>query len=346
MPKLAIIGFFKEGFVADGGQGVKTVILTEELERVLGKDDVLRIDTNNWKKHPFSLVWKSIKAVRKCDNVIFLVYDNGIKVFPRLLSFSNFFKHTRLHYYVVGGWLNDYLRKKSSAAKLLKKFHAIYVEIPSMEQKLIESGFRNIVPVNKFRRLQNIKTDIYDGSFSKPFKLCFFARVLKEKGIEDAIEAVKIANAEFSDPCYILDIYGAVDSNYRDRFDEMKKDFPPYIQYCGLVDFHNSTSVLSGYFAMLFPTYFASEGYPNTVVDAYAAGLPIIATKWNSNEEFIRDKEDGLLVDIKSPGQIVQALKYLSENENRYYKMKANCLKRRDEYRPEIAVNKVLAQLK
>ena len=346
MKQVSVIGLFCEGRDVSDGQSVKTRIVTQELMKALGSDRVYTIDTYGWKKNPFRLFFRCVTAVQDSRNVLFLTDEGGIRVFPWLLHLANARKNCRLHYYVVGGWLSKYLDRTASAANILKKLDAIYVEIPSMLRELKDRGFSNAVLVNKFRRMMPVATADLNMTPSAPYKLCYFSRVMKEKGLEDCVEAVKLANKRIGFTKYTLDIFGSINPPYQERFDELRREFPTFVRYAGIVDFRSSSSVLKDYFAMLFPTFYASEGYPNAVVDAFAAGLPVIATRWNYNEEVIRDHEDGMLVDVGNVQQIVDAMEYIAADPERYANMRNNCLARCREYLPEHAVSKVIEQLK
>ena len=111
------------------------------------------------------------------------------------------------------------------------------------------------------------------------------------------------------------------------------------------MDFQESSRVLQDYFAMLFPPFYASDGYPTATVDAFAAGLPVIASRWNYNEDIIRDHEDGILVDVGNVGQMVGALEEMAGNLALYEAMRINCVDRCVEYLPENAIAKVIARL-
>ncbi len=346
MKKITVIGLFCESTDVSNGQSVKTRIVTEELEKSFGKDQVARIDTYGWKKNPVKLLANCISAVHHSSNVMFLTDEGGIKVFPWLLRWANVGGTCKIHYYVVGGWLSGYLDRSPKAVSDLQKLDAIYVEVPAMLRELEARGFSNGVLVNKFRRMIPAGIEELNLNQSAPYKLCYFSRVMKEKGIEECIEAVKKANERAGFQKYILDIYGSINEPYKATFTEMEKQFPDFIRYKGIVDFQKSSQVLKDYFAMLFPTYYTSEGYPNAVVDAFAAGLPVIATRWNYNADIIREHEDGILVDVGSIEQIVGAIETLSADRNRYGKMRENCLGRCEEYLPEKAMVKVIDQMK
>lgn len=346
MKTVAIIGKFCIGKDVADGQSVKTRIVAQELERAFGAENIWRIDTYNWKKNPFKLFGKCILAVQKFRNVIFATDEGGIKVFPRLLSWANVMGKCKIHYYVVGGWLRTYLDSSKSATRTLQRLTSVYVEVPAMLRELEDRGFRNGVLVNKFRRMTPVKVDDIELSPTEPYKLCFFSRVMEEKGIEDAIVSVRMANERAGFEKFALDIYGAIHEPYREKFERMEQRFPPYIRYGGVVDFRESGRVLKDYYAMLFPTRYASEGYPNVVVDAFAAGLPIIATRWNYNADIIRDREDGILVDAGNVEHLVAAIEELTNAPDKYAEMRLSCLARCSEYLPENAIAKVVERLK
>lgn len=346
MRKITIIGLFCEATDVSNGQSVKTRIVTEELEKALGQDQVARIDTYGWKNNPIKLFSKCIFAVHNSSNVMFLTDEGGIRVFPWLLRLANIGGKCKLHYYVVGGWLSRYLDRSKKAVADLQKLDAIYVEVPTMLRELETRGFSNGVLVNKFRRMTPVSLSELDMNLQPPYKLCYFSRVMKEKGVEECIEAVKTANCRAGFNKYILDIYGSINEPYKEAFAVLQKQFPSFIRYGGIVDFKKSGQALKDYFAMLFPTYYTSEGYPNAIVDAFAAGLPVIATRWNYNADIIRNHEDGILVDVGSVEQIVEAIEELSADLNIYGKMRENCLNRCAEYLPEKAMAKVIDQMK
>ena len=55
-------------------------------------------------------------------------------------------------------------------------------------------------------------------------------------------------------------------------------------------------AILNSYDMMIFPTYYAGEGVAGVIVDAFIAGLPVIASDLGSCREVISDKETGYLV--------------------------------------------------
>ena len=150
MKKITIVGHFGGGENSSDGQTVKTTIVTQEIENIFGTESVRRVNTYRWREKPFRLIVNCAKAIWGSKNVMFLTDEGGIKVFPKLFRVLNLTGRCKIHYYVVGGWLLNYLENSKKAVSDLRKLDVIYVEIPTMQRELKVRGFQNVVLVNKF----------------------------------------------------------------------------------------------------------------------------------------------------------------------------------------------------
>jgi glycosyltransferase involved in cell wall biosynthesis len=343
--QIGICGHFGRGKKLFDGQTVKTKILTEELIKKLGSDNIRIIDTHGWKSNPISFLIKCYQLIKVCKNIIILPAQNGIKVFVPLLLILNKLFHRKLHYVVIGGWLPELLKKNNSLRKKLTKFYGIYVETDSMVKSLKNIGLNNVRRLPNFKRLEILEESELVYSTGEPYKLCTFSRVVKEKGIEDAIDVVKSVNEALGRTVYTLDIYGQIDEKYSGRFEELRKKFPFYISYKGIVNFNDSVKVLKNYFALLFPTYYKGEGFAGTILDAFASGLPVIATNWKYNGEIIQNKLEGFLYDYKTNNLLKDILFEIAKKPSIIIKMKKNCLKKAKNYSPEIVIGDFLKYL-
>ncbi len=345
MNSIAIIGHFGFGKDCLDGQTVKTKNLSNGLKRY-AETKVFEVDTHGWKKHPFRLIGKIKTAFKECDAVIMLPAHNGIKVFAPLLAYFKKKYEKKIFYDVIGGWLPEFLQDKKKLAEALKAFDGVWVETETMKSKLCAFGFENITVIPNFKQLTPLTEDELVYPDGTPYKLCTFSRVMMEKGIEDAIDAVKSVNSELGYIAYSLDIYGQVDKNYTERFEEIKKDFPEYISYRGCVDSSKSVEILKNYFALLFPTRFYTEGIPGTIIDAYSAGVPVISARWESFSDVIDADMTGIGYEFESKCALSETLLEIAEKPSRLLNMKNACIEKANHYTSksaiEIILNKVI----
>lgn len=320
--RVGICGHYGGGKIYLDGQTVKTKIFTKELANKIGEQNIEIVDTHGWKRTPLSLIIKCIMLLSRCQNIIIFPAQNGIKVLSLLFVILNRVFKRKLHYVVIGGWLPELLEKNSALKNRVSKFDGVYVETYSMLSKLKEVCLTNVKYLPNFKDLDILNEDELIYQNEEPYKLCTFSRVSKEKGIEDAIEAVKNVNNSLGRIAYTLDIYGQVDEEYKDRFEYLKKEVPEYITYKGVVDYNRSVDVLKDYFALLFPTYYSGEGFPGTIIDAYASGLPVIATNWRYNPEIIQHQVDGIIYEYKNKDSLQKILMEIREKPEVVLNMK------------------------
>lgn len=343
MNKIGICGHYGEGKKLLNGQTIKTKILTDELIRQLDADSISIVDTHNWKSTPFKLFLQCFKLIKNSEYIIILPAMKGIKVFVPLFLFLNVFFNRKLHYIVIGGWLPELLKSNPKLKNQLKKFDGIYVETHTMINLLNKLELNNVYYMPNFKPIKVLNENelIYSES---PYRLCTFSRVMKEKGIEDAVNAIQAINEKHGLTMLTLDIYGQIEKGYEERFKQLQEQFPDYISYQGLVDFDKSTEVLKSYFALLFPTYYEGEGFPGTVIDAFSSGLPVIATNWKYNSEVIRHGETGYIYDGRLNG-LITTLNEILNNPNVTLLMKRNCIIEAQKYNPAFVVNEFITQI-
>jgi len=345
MFKVGVCGHFGFKYNLQNGQTIKTKILTQTLKNILGEKSITNIDTHDWRKKPFHLIYLCFSIIKNSKNIIILPASNGINVFVPLFIVLNTIFKKKVFYVVIGGWLPSFLRSKKFLVYCLRKYNKIFVETKIMQKKLLNLGLNNVAVMPNFKELIILKTNEIPTSYSVPFKLCTFSRVSKEKGIEDAIDVIKKINSESNAPIVLLDIYGQIDRNYEDKFNIMLKNLPPYIKYKGIVPFDKSVETLKDYFLLLFPTYYEGEGFAGSLLDAFAAALPTIASDWHYNSEIINDNKTGKLFKAKDLTSFKNTLIYYIENPQEVVEMKGNCLEMAEKYMPENAIKILLDNL-
>ena len=345
LKKVCVCGHFGFGENLLNGQTVKTKILTTELERSLGEDAVIKLDTHGGKKKILSLPFSLFGALRSCKNIVILPAHNGLRLIAPILAIENLLFRRKLHYAVIGGWLAEYLQSHKIVAKALKKFHGIYVETNTMKRALLAQGYENVEVMPNCKELTVLEASELKEVRDEPYRLCTFSRVMKEKGIEDAIEAVRRVNEQYGRVVFSLDIYGQIDSAQVEWFDELQKTFPSSVRYGGLVAFDRSVEVLKDYFALLFPTRFFTEGIPGTIIDAYSAGIPVISSRWESFADMVEDGVTGIGYEFADRNALTEQLLRIAEDVNVVNALRANCLERAKDFLPSAAIAILLKRM-
>jgi glycosyltransferase involved in cell wall biosynthesis len=86
-----------------------------------------------------------------------------------------------------------------------------------------------------------------------------------------------------------------------------------------------SYNKLATYNVMLFPTEYESEGIPGSIVDAYIAGLPVIATEWPVCRDVVIDGKTGIVIPMYHSDALFSTMKDVIDGKINLIKMSENC---------------------
>ncbi len=336
---IAIIGHFggDENFL--DGQTIKTKSLYEELDKKQ-KWKIQKVDTYYKNKKPISLLFDLVYAIFTAKDIFILVAENGMKFFFPILYFCSKALRKNIYHFIIGGSLDRRVKKYKNFKKYINSFTVNWCETVGLVERLEVLGITNAELLYNFKDLIRLKDEDLIYHTEEPYKLCTFSRVMKEKGIEDAVKAVKTVNEQFGRTVYTLDIYGQIDGEQTQWFEDFQKNFPSYARYKGEVDFEKSVEVLKNYFALLFPTRYYTEGVPGTVIDAYAAGLPVIASKWENFDNMI-DETTGFSYAFGEVNDLEELLFEIADNPELVFSKKRNCLEKYKLFTPEIIIETI-----
>lgn len=342
MKKVTILGHFAFGENVLNGQTIKTKIIADELERSLGQDAVCREDTSGGWRFLLLLPLVIWRILSRSQHVIIAPAYKAILLISPLLVFMNFFFHRKLHYVTIGGRLPLVLRKYMVMRWIARRFDAIYVETDLVCEELQEFTLQNVVVMPNCKPLSIVGRDEIIQWEKPPYRLCTFSRVMPEKGIAEAIEAVRLYN-EQKGPVFELDIYGQVEDE--EWFHRLMEGQPAVIRYKGCVDFAQTSRVLRHYFMMLFPTSYPGECFAGTLIDALAAGLPVLASDWRSNAELIEEGRTGFLFPVHDIEAMVKILGEAVQLPMRVQAMRVACIEKAWNYLPERVLQCLLQRL-
>lgn len=298
MKKICVLGAF--GFRVEhyDGQTIKTRNLLNLLKDKKVNPDFF--ETQNFKFNKFS-IFSMCGKILKCKTLFYLPAQNNLKyLFPIVYILSKV-SCCKIHYFVVGGWLKEFLEDKPWHRKILSKISGIHCETVLMKTLLEkEYGFKNVDTFPNFR-INNYKPTLHheDGKL----KLVFMARVNKMKGLDTIFAMCEKIKQNKLDNTISIDFYGQLQNQDGD-VDFFYENIAKYdfVKYNGPAEPSEIYGILEKYDAMLLPTHYYTEGLPGSVIDAYMSGIPVVVTKWKHATEFVDNEKTGLIISFDDDG--------------------------------------------
>ena len=153
------------------------------------------------------------------------------------------------------------------------------------------------------------------------FTFVFVGRIVGDKGINELIEAFKKLKPNSAK----LILVGPYEDNLDPVKPETKQEIDdnPNIKWVGrqadVRPFYEQAD------AFVFPSY--REGFPNTVLEAGAMGLPSIVTNINGANEIIFPEENGLIIPSKDVEALYQAMQRFIDEPDMIARMAGNARK-------------------
>ncbi|MBN2070066.1 MAG: glycosyltransferase family 4 protein [Candidatus Krumholzibacteriota bacterium] len=194
----------------------------------------------------------------------------------------------------------------------------------------------------KLRQFPNFipDSDLIPERITKPFsgKCIFIGHIKKEKGVFEIVEALR-GNSSLS-----CDFYGMlVERDTGSFLEEIAAN--ENLSYHGIIPPEDILATISGHDILLLPTYHAGEGMPGVILQAYAAGVPLITTEWKSIPEIVSDRHTGLLIPPRSPEAIAGAIALLAGDSALYQQIAANAFEYVKGFSEKAIVGDILVDL-
>lgn len=147
---------------------------------------------------------------------------------------------------------------------------------------------------------------------TQPVKVLFAARMVKEKGVDTLIEAAEMLRSEYAGRVEFL-LCGKLSQSPKAIRREWLEEHCDggYIQWLG----HRSDmrELLAGCHMVAFPSYYR-EGVPKSLLEACAAGRPIITCDSVGCRDVVDEGVNGFLIPPKAGRELADRLKILIDN--------------------------------
>jgi glycosyltransferase involved in cell wall biosynthesis len=178
---------------------------------------------------------------------------------------------------------------------------------------IIANGNVRGIDLNYYMRSDDVMAKAQSLRDDTKFTFCFVGRIVGDKGINELITAFEKLKDEKGDSIRLL-LVGPKEAN----LDPLKPDTNEMMDEDEDIVLCGSQTDVRPYYAasdaFVFPSY--REGFPNTVLEAGAMGLPSIVTDINGCNEIITNNENGLIIPSHDSDAIYNAMKYYVENKD------------------------------
>lgn len=312
-----------------------TVILLRQLLEDLqqgGNIEVDVIDTAGMRGRGLGALFRYLRLcaalplrARRTDVISVQVMGTAVPylIFPVLLGLVFARKPAMLR--LFGGWdfRGDHAILRRVCLWFCNRFDMVVVETRLMADSLRRAGVGQIEVFYNNRRMPKEESPPEHPGPARRF--VYLSYVRPEKGVHLVVEAAKVLPADCS-----VDVYGPMVGGIEAQL----FNGVPNLRYCGIVAPEAVPRVLADYDVLLLPTYFEHEGHPGIILEAFAAGVPVVATRWRALPELF-DDESGILIEPRKLDALIAAMRLLAADSRLYRRLSAGAYRRRLEFSAE-----------
>ncbi len=217
-----------------------------------------------------------------------------------------------------GGYFRQWLQSASALTRwYVKRVHGL-VDAQIVLGDSLRNMFEGILPAERIYVVPNGR-NFPDMSkrqaLGARLRVLFFGNFNRSKGVLDVLHAVPQVVASF--PAIEFVFAGEwTESDTRAEIEAFVDKNPSLpVRVLGRISGQNKLEVLANSDIFVFPTYYPFEGHPWVIVEAMAAGLPVISTDHAAISESVCHGKTGFLVAKQSPQAIAEKVLLLAGDE-------------------------------
>ena len=157
-----------------------------------------------------------------------------------------------------------------------------------------------------------------------PLRLLYIGRVAREKGLYEAVQAMRVA-LELGVESRLV-VAGRGPEEQRLRRYAQALGLAPRVTFVGSLHGSDEVKLLRGSDVIILPSH--ADGLPHALLDGMAAGIPVISTNVGAIPDVVSDGIHGFLVPPRDCKAIAQALAVLASDRERLSWMSRACRRR------------------
>lgn len=210
-------------------------------------------------------------------------------------------------FYYISHWITLLLCDQTIAVSQKVRKDVLWLPLVGKKITVVYNG------IDKFETEEATQARLFlAGENDKPLIIYSISELHPTKGVDVALRAI----SELKEPFRSKVLYCIAGSGeWEQKLKDMVKSFgiQENVRFLGFVD--NAKKYLTGCDIFLLPS--RNEAFPYVILEAGIVGLPTIATSVGGIPEVIHDMKNGILVHKEKSKEIVNAITYLNDNENK-----------------------------
>ncbi|QGY46573.1 glycosyltransferase [Maribellus comscasis] len=198
-----------------------------------------------------------------------------------------------------------------------------YDDFPKMKKVVVGNCYN--------QELEECKND-----FSKNnYQILFLSNLMYGKGIIDFLDAcfvllgnneeikIKIAGKLMGDTFMRQK---NIEKLFKEKYNQLRGVYGERVEYLGIVKGYEKSKVLFESSIFVLPSFYPTEAYPISIIEAMRAGNAIVTTNHNYLPYIVKEK-NGVIISPKSPNEIYSSVEKLINNLGQLKKIQRHNIK-------------------
>jgi glycosyltransferase involved in cell wall biosynthesis len=295
MKQVLFVGWVNQGKAPVDGETTKNQYIIAELRKHC---KVTVLDFYQKNRHPW-IYFQALWAFIIQPKATIILSTSAKNVYGMLKLFKALNVRRDIIHWVIGGAFGKHIQEGRFKAGIFNYVKYNLVQCKGMIAELESAGVNNAKFVSNFKPITyypDLEKAIADRQASDKLRFVFLSRIMPDKGCDYLLKAIQMLNGKGLQDKFVVDFYGKIDASYQKTFMQKLNNLGN-ANYKSLLDLRTTEGydTLATYHAMVFPTYWKGEGFAGVFIDAFIAGLPVLASNWAYNAEILSGEQLGLV---------------------------------------------------
>lgn len=221
-----------------------------------------------------------------------------------------------------GSALLDWYKKTTRWNKLYFKYVLSKASAAIVLGEKLKYIFETFLPKNKIYVIPNGTNFSFpeNNKNKENTEILYFANLMKNKGLDLLLNAIKDLSSENKSKIACKVVGSWENDTYKTECEKIVNENRLPVQFQNTLSGNEKLNAFTETDIFVF-TPRAPEGHPWVIVEAMAAGLPIISSDQGAISESVIDGKNGFLVQTENQVALAEKLSFLIENERKRIEM-------------------------